>query len=155
MSYSDRFIKFIIFVLDAETTFKKGHYGDDKFVVTEHDPNDSGGATRYGIDKSSHQNVDVEHLTKAGATDIYWDEWQKEGIESLPYPFGECYYDCCVNAGIGRARSITKVTGQDATKFLAARAIFYKKLAFKVKKDRQYLQGWLNRIDNVKKYLNI
>ena len=143
------------FIFSAETVFKKGHYGDDNFVLTEHDPNDSGGTTRYGVDLASHHGVDVEHLTKQQATDIYWNEWNHENIESFSYPFGECFFDCAVNAGVGRAKKIQAKTGNDPIKFMDERVEFYKRLAAAVPKDREYLTGWLDRISNAKKYLKL
>jgi len=152
---SERFLKFIPFIFSAETAFKKGHYGDWNYVATEHDPNDSGGTTRFGIDKASHPNVDVEHLTKDEAQNIYFDEWSKEGIEGFNNLFGECYFDCCVNAGSSRARKIMAQTGQDAKAFLDAREQFYRRLAEEVSKDARYLVGWLNRIQDLREYLRL
>ena len=155
MGQSERFLKFIPFIFTAETVFKRGHYGDYDFVATEHDPNDSGGTTRFGIDEASHPNVDVERLTKDGAQDIYFQEWTRDGIEGLPAIFGECFFDCCVNAGLGRARRIRAKTGDDAGKFLDEREAFYRRLAASVSKDRKFLKGWLNRVESLRRFLGI
>ena len=39
------------------------------------DPNDKGGETNWGIAKRWHPNVDVKHLSKEGAKQIYWNEY--------------------------------------------------------------------------------
>jgi len=154
--YSLRFDQFIPFIIEAETVYKKGHYGDDQFVLTEHDPDDSGGTTRYGIDKSSHKNIDVEHLTLEQAKDIYFTEWKSANIEEqYTYPLGECVFDCNVNAGASRTAKILAVTGKDVNQFLKERENFYRRLANSVPKNQKYLKGWINRITNLKTYLKL
>ena len=155
MDYSGRFNDFIGFVLEAECAFRKGHYGDYDFVVTERVKGDTGGDTYAGIDRSSHPNFDFGHPTIEKARDAYWQEWQENGIEGMPHPLGEAFWDTGINAGYGRARRILAKTGPDVGKFLDERAAFYRRLAAAVPHDRQFLQGWLNRVEDLMGFLGI
>ena len=84
MAYSEKFLRAIKFILPHEEEFARGHWGDENFVVAENVSGDSGGVTKYGIDASSHPGVDIRNLSRSGAIAIYWLEWSKYKIESLP-----------------------------------------------------------------------
>jgi len=46
--------------------------------VDADDPGDHGGATRWGISKRSYPQVDIKHLSKEDAKQIYWkDFWNR------------------------------------------------------------------------------
>jgi len=92
----------IKFVLPHEEEFARGHWGDDSqeaFVATEHDGNDPGGVTRYGIDAASHPGIDIANLTRAGAIDIYADLWRDHNLDLLPSELAICAFDVWVNGG--------------------------------------------------------
>jgi lysozyme family protein len=146
---TDRFINFIPFILEWETEFNK-----DGSVRTEHDPDDPGGTTRYGIDQRSHPDVDVENLTKEQATKIYYDEWVGEGIENMAPKLGEAYYNACVNTGVGQAKRFLEQSNKTAQDFLQKNADFYRRLAER-RRFRKYLNGWLNRIHALWRYLEL
>jgi hypothetical protein len=152
---SARFDHFIPWILLWETEFKKGHYGDWDYVRVEHDPDDPGGATKYGIDQRSHPHVDIENLTKPGAIHLYWLEWVSAGIEAMPAKYGEVYFNCHVNAGPGRANALRKEEPTDAGRYIAAQAAWYNRLAKAKPVDEKDLQGWLNRLVDEKKFLKI
>ena len=121
----------------------------------ENDPDDPGGATKFGIDQRSHPNVNIRNLTLDQATQIYWEEyWQKNHCEDMPYPLGEAYFDTCVNAGRGRADQLLTIT-RDAAKYIDAKDAFYRRLAAKRPKSRKYLKGWLNRDNALRKQLKL
>jgi hypothetical protein len=88
MGYGERFDKFIPFVLEAECVFREGHYGDYTQVITEHFKGDNGGDTYADIDRESHPRFDFADPTKVNAKDVYWQEWQGNGIEGMAYPTG-------------------------------------------------------------------
>jgi len=72
-----RFDSFLPFIYKWECVRdKKGN------VISESDPSDPGGLTKYGIDKASHPHVDIKNLTEPQARAIYQDEWNKCGAES-------------------------------------------------------------------------
>lgn len=112
----------------------------------ENDPDDPGGATKFGIDQRSHPNVNIRDLTKEGATDIYWKEWQQDGCDKKGSPFAEVYFNCAVNMGLGRARQFDAgIQGEDARGFLDLQESYYKHLATSHKNFQKFLKGWLNR----------
>lgn len=70
-----RFDKFIKFIFAHENVLN-----EEGKVIPENQVGDSGGLTKYGIDRSSHPDVDVAGLNKEKATAIYFAEWKKLGI---------------------------------------------------------------------------
>jgi lysozyme family protein len=85
-------------------------------VVAEHDPNDPGGVTKYGIDKSAHPNLsvsDIENLTQAQAVAIYRQEnWQDTHAVQLPKRFAQVVFDMSVLDGTSRAiRALQRAVG--------------------------------------------
>ena len=139
-----RFDAFIPWILEWETEF----YSDGR-VRTEHDPDDPGGTTRYGIDQRSHPHVDVEHLTKDEAIEIYFNEWFDSGAEDMEPKLGEAYFNACVNAGKGRADKLMIESGGDVKKFILAQGAWYRRLADAKPSSRKYLKGWINRLNSL------
>lgn len=118
----------------------------------ENDPDDPGGATKYGIDARSHPNVDIKNLTAEEASDIYWNEyWVRYGCDDMNWPFSFVFFNCCVNCGIGRANKILKITGDNPSKFLDEQEDFYKRLANARPSSKKFLKGWLNRTADLRK----
>lgn len=73
-------------------------------VVFENDPDDPGGATKFGIDQRSHPGVNIRSLTIEKAAEIYEDEaWNKLHAEELPHGVGEVLANIAVNCGYGAA----------------------------------------------------
>lgn len=158
---SPRFRKALDFVLKWETVFDaKGN------PIAEHDPDDPGGLTKFGIDQRSHPNVDIRRLTKADASAIYHrDYWLPVRADDLPFPVGEVVFDIAVNNGKSRAAKwLQQILGvpQDgyigpvtldavsqanphtvAARLIAKRSGFYKAIARGRK--AKFLKGWLNR----------
>lgn len=136
-----RFLEFLPFLFKWE-----GGY--------DNDPDDPGGETHFGIDKRSHPDVDIKNLTKEGAADIYWrDYWVRHGCEWLKPPLGEVFFNACVNCGAGRARTLLEAA-QPATAagFLDAQEAFYRRLAGARPPLRKFLQGWLNRTADLRRW---
>lgn len=138
--------------------------------VYEDDPDDPGGATKYGIDQRSHPNVDIRNLTLAGAEQIYWDSyWTKVRADELPVGVGEVCMDIGVNNGTGRAAKwLQQLCGVDADGVIGPRTIeavtikgpslandlldrreaFYREIG--TGRMSKYLKGWLNRNDDLR-----
>ena len=73
-------------------------------TVFENDPDDPGGATKFGIDQRSHPKEDIRNLTRERAAQIYWDEyWTRSKADKMPAKVGEVVANIAVNAGHGRA----------------------------------------------------
>ena len=164
--YGTRFDAFVRYVLQRETSRDKA--GN---VITEHDPRDAGGATRYGIDQRSHPHVNVDKLTEAEAIAIYFaGDWTATKAEQLPEPIGELVTDIhivgghgttwlqqCLNAGgmdlktdgymgpftlaAAKACDVQRVTSC----ILGKRDLYYEALARNIPSDHPFLGGWLNR----------
>lgn len=131
---TQRFLDFMPFIFEWE--------GE----TYENDPDDPGGATKFGIDQRSHPGVDIRHLTKDQAIDIYWKEWLQDGCEPMPSPYAEVFFNCAVNMGLGRARQFDmEIPGADANTFLTKQEAYYHHLAENHKNLAKFLKGWLNR----------
>lgn len=76
-------------------------------VIAEEDPDDPGGVTKYGIDKSAHPNLtadQIRNMTEDEAVEIYFTgEWPASHAGKLPVPLGEISFDMTVLDGAGRA----------------------------------------------------
>lgn len=99
LRYSPAFLSAIKFVLPHETEYVPGHWGDLNFVRTENVPGDSGGLTKYGIDKSSHPGVDIANLDYDKAVEIYHQEWLAHRLDLLPERLAIAAFDVYVNGG--------------------------------------------------------
>lgn len=153
-----RFYNFIPWILHWETEFQKGHDGDWNFVRVEHDPDDPGGTTKYGIDQRSHPGVDIANLTKDGAITIYLHEWVVEGCEMMSVGLGEVYYNAAVNCGVGRAKRLLAAVGGlrgSPRHYILEQKAFYQRLAKARPVDQKYLRGWDNRLDDLQKFLKL
>jgi lysozyme family protein len=156
-----RFRQAVAFVLGWETVFdRRGN------PVTENDPDDPGGLTKFGIDQRSHPHIDIRALTRSQAEAIYHrDYWLPVRAHELPVPVGEVLFDIAVNNGKSRAaRWLQEALGveQDgfigpitlkaacavnpvelAQRLVARRERFYRSIARGGK--AKFLKGWLNR----------
>lgn len=118
--------------------------------VFENDPDDPGGATKFGIDQRAHPNINIRNLTKESAIEIYWKEWLADGCDPMPSPYAQVFFNCAVNMGLGRAREFDKkLPGANWNDFLNLQGGYYKHLAFdkdgKPTRYHKFLHGWLNR----------
>lgn len=121
----------------------------------ENDPDDPGGATKYGIDQRSHPTVDIRNLTAEEAREIYWREyWNENKCGELPFPLGEVHFDACVNVGAGQAKKFL-TRSQSSKEYLTLREDFYRRLAVQKPRMKKYLKGWLNRTADLRRWANV
>jgi lysozyme family protein len=139
---SDTFKAFMPFILEWEGT------------VFENDPDDPGGATKFGIDQRSHPGVNIRQLTEEGATAIYWEEWVDAGCGSMPSPYAEVYFNCRVNMGTGRAKEFHAIAKGNADTFLDLQEAKYRSIASHGTMGK-FLKGWLNRTNALRKRFGI
>lgn len=111
LPYTDKFKAALAFTLPWEAVYSHGHWGDLAHVIAEHDPDDPGGTTKYGIDARDHPGVDVENLTLEGAAGIYHSglshegeiyaggEWEICNCELMPDRWSLAIFECAVNPG--------------------------------------------------------
>jgi len=141
---TQRFLDFIPFVLDHEG----GTY--------ENDPDDPGGPTKWGIDHRSHPDVDIKNLTKDEAVKIYFESyWEPNQCGYLEEKLGESHMDSCVNCGAKRADRFLAAAGNDACKYNNEREAFYHRLVEARPRSAKYLKGWINRVNDLRKYLKL
>lgn len=141
---SPRFLAFWSFLMEWEGR------------VYENDPDDPGGATKFGIDQRSHPRVNIRQLTEDQAKEIYWTEyWTKNSCEGMANGLGEVFFNACVNCGRARADKLLRASGSTASGFLDAQETFYKNLASARAASRKYLKGWLNRTTALRRFLHL
>ena len=67
--------------------------------ATYNDPDDPGGATKYGICKRYNPDVDVKNLTLKKAKEIYLKKyWIPAGCDNAPFPMDIALFDSQVNS---------------------------------------------------------
>jgi len=146
-------------------------------TVYEDDPNDPGGATKFGIDQRSHPKLDIRNLTLDDARQIYWDEtWTANSADSLPPGVGEVV--CRIGMNCGERLAVewlqtligVKVDGSLGPKTIAAAnavdakkltsdlinrmETYYRNLAAGSSKRARYLKGWLNAAEDLRRFVN-
>ncbi len=142
--------------------------------VYENDPDDAGGATKYGIDQRSHPHVNIRTLTQQQAADIYLVEaWNAMHADELPAGLGEVLANITVNCGPGCAvpwlqaalglkvdlyfgpitlKSAKAARVEEICPVLIARTeSFYHAIAHG--KKAKFLGGWLNRNNSLAKFI--
>ena len=116
----------------------------------ENDPDDPGGATKYGIDQRSHPTVNIRTLSEEGARAIYNREWLNSCAPNLIRPLSLIYFDSQVNCGRGKA--FEWLEGKPScTAYLEKRERYYRELCEDRPRFRKYLHGWLNRTADLRK----
>ena len=66
-------------------------------------PNDKGGATKYGISKKQYPDLDIENLTIEKAKEIYHrDYWDRYKCRFLPDYLSVALFDSVVNSNVKR-----------------------------------------------------
>jgi lysozyme family protein len=174
------FEKILKFVFEHECEFKKSHWGDMNYVVSENVSGDPGGLTKWGIDQRSHPNLDIENLSEEDAIEIYHTEyWKKHHCDKLPWPLNAVHFDNCVNMGAGQAvKLLQRVCGTKddgawgpntqaavltacklrspdvvAMQVIVKKREFYNKLADSTPRLDKFRQGWLNRTNDLEKFI--
>lgn len=77
------------------------------------DPQDPGGETQWGISKRSYPTVDIKHLTREQAKEIYRrDFWNRVHGNDLPDGVSFQLFDYAVNSGVETAiRHLQRAVG--------------------------------------------
>lgn len=140
--------------------------GGDQFTD---DPDDAGGATRWGISKRAHPEVDPKNLTLDGAKTIYlkdyWTPLQGDSLTSQP--IAEALFDTAVNMGTAQAVKLAQVVlglppdgdlgpatlaalnaadpAEFAAGFIVAKVARYLALVKKNPKQEKFFYGWVRR----------
>lgn len=127
-------------------------------------PNDNGGATNKGITQNTYNSwlksqgkntKDVRNITDSEVEQIYYKNyWLAAGCDKMNKDFAILSFDTAVNMGVSRVSEFLK-TAQwlYPDKFILARAEKYNEFA-NVASQRQFLHGWLNRLFDLKNYID-
>jgi lysozyme family protein len=119
------------------------------------DPDDPGGETKWGISKKAHPFEDIALLSPERAAQIYADEyWTPLGCDGIEFPLNVAVFDTAVNCGVKRAADWLK-RSTNAIEFLDFRKVHYYSLVNKNPTMSKYLRGWMNRLGDLKKYVEI
>lgn len=119
------------------------------------DPDDPGGETKWGISKRAHPDLEISLLTPNVAASIYADEyWDALGCDSIEFPYNVAVFDSAVNLGVDRVGRWCQ-SCQSPSEILDKRRQHYISLATKNPSMKKYLRGWLNRLNDLQKFVEI
>ena len=143
-------------------------------ILTEHDPDDPGGATFAGIDKSSHPNFPFSNPQPANVVAAYAADWTNCHADMFPKPVNVTLANFAVNMGrVGAMkvlqgavgvdqdgvldpRTLTAVKGAISTNgplFLALKMCDAADARYKTFSGAwKYLRGWLNRDNDLRDF---
>lgn len=153
---SNNFTRALTFTLKWE-----GGFSNDKV--------DPGGKTKWGIsdagdgtidglidiDRDGTGDVKVEALTKEEAIQVYYHAyWKPANCDKFDLPLAVAVFDTAVNCGVKRANKWLKES-QDPKSFLNLRKLYYYRLVGYNPSMKKYIKGWLNRLNDLSKYIHI
>ena len=127
--------------------------------------NDMGGPTNKGITQVTYNSYrrsknlsteDVRNITQQEVEDIYYNNYYKaSGADKIDNPRLALYvFDTAVLHGVYGAKQILKKSGGDLEKFEQLRREHYYKIVNEKPKQKENLQGWLNRVNHLKDFAN-
>ena len=129
------------------------------------DPHDPGGETNKGITKAVYDNyrklskLPIQSVKLISANEIYdiyeHNYWLCMGCDKLAdIKLAISVFDCGVNMGCSRAIKYLRLSNNDYTKFNELRIGYYTNLVKVNAKLKRYLNGWTNRVNDLRKYLH-
>ena len=141
--------------LDDEAKFREGLK-----TVLKHEGSrlvkEDGGAesSKYGIIESTAKAYgykgNIRSLTKADAESIYKKIWEKSGAASMPHPLSVVHFDTYVNSP-SMAKKILRQSKGNTDTYLNLRLQRYSRIAqLRPERYGKYLNGWVNRVNNLK-----
>ena len=122
----------------------------------------------------------MREITDEEVEDIYYNEyWVPGKCYKFPWPLYAVHFDGCVNSGVGQAgKWLQRAVGSHADGAIGPKTIiayeakvdevgvdaivqdilkqrndFYKMLVKKDPTQKSFINGWLNRLDNLKEYI--
>ena len=123
---------------------------------------DNAGPTKYGISQKNHPTLttqEIKDLTPQEASKIYYsDYWEKAGCDYYEWPLCLVVFDGAVNEGIGGIHKLVEQLKEDtplqmANQLINLREQAYREIVKNNPKDEVYLQGWLNRLELLRKQI--
>lgn len=103
---------------------------------------------RWGINAADNPGVDIDHLTRDQAAEIYKHKyWDAIQADSLPENMRAAAFDTAVVEGVGKAKQWLSESGGDPQVFLAKRSAFEAKLAREdPAKYGRFAEVWAKRV---------
>lgn len=125
---------------------------------------DKGGATNMGVTQSTYNayllrkklpQKDVKLITKEEAVQIYYENyWLVSGADKTQdSKMAIVLFDTAVLHGPGKAKTFYQQSGGDLTTFLKLREQSYDKIVANDPSQKVFHQGWKNRVNNLRKYV--
>lgn len=115
----------------------------------------SGAPVNLGINQKANPDVDVKTLTPEKAKAIYKERyWNAIGADNLPPATATVALDAAANQGVDYAKKLIDKTGGDPMKMLDQREMDYRKLAKTDERQAENLNGWLNRVSDLRKEIS-
>lgn len=137
------------------------------------------GISQAGFDgycqKKGLTTHDVKDLTQEEIISVYFDIWTSAKCDQMPKPINQVHFDCSVNTGITEASEILQrvlnvnvdgIIGEITLnainnfntavlcdRLIMGRESFYTELATQKPNLKDYLQGWLDRCEALKKFI--
>lgn len=110
------------------------------------------------------RNVDVViHITDEEIEEIYFNRyWLASGCNKMTPKFAALCFDTAVNMGVGKVKAtgmsrntefLKAAQYKHPEKFLEARRAKYYEFS-KYGNQKKFLQGWLNRLDDLEKFIS-
>lgn len=128
---------------------------------------DKGGPTNMGVTQATYNaycrkynlpSKNVKYITKNEATKVYYKEyWQASGADKIANTdpkMAIAVFDTAVLHGPATAQNYYKKSSGDLNKFLDIRRQSYDKIIAKDPNQKEFYNGWNNRVSNLKNYLN-
>ena len=124
---------------------------------------DRDGPTNKGVTQTTYNSYrrsknlptkDVKEISQQEVEDIYYNNYYKaSGADKIENPRLALYvFDTAILHGVYGAKQILKKSGGDLEKFEQLRREHYYKEVEQNPEQKEYLQGWLNRVNHVKDY---
>lgn len=139
------------------------------------DPADSGGETKFGVAKNANPTLNIKSMTWEDAKAVYYRKyWLASSCDKLPPQVAKIVFDGSINHGVDKSLkfmqraigvledgnigplTLAKINGLDqiavCNKISDIREKFYKDIVAAKPTQAKFLNGWLRRIDEVRKF---
>lgn len=121
-------------------------------------PNDFGGRTNMGIteDRAASYGLTPDEITREGAIEIYeTDYWNAAGCDEFEWPLSLTCMNTAVNSGVGKAHEFNELVGDgspvdEAIAYAQRQEDFYRAIVNSDPSQAIFLDGWLNRSNDLK-----
>lgn len=104
--------------------------------------------------KANLPRQSVKLLTRDEAREIYYRWYWRDGLCHLfDWPVALVHFDACVNHGRGNALWLQQLA-LNAFHYISLREAFYERIAERNPDQRDNLNGWRNRMRDLRKFIN-